>query len=48
MRGERVLNTMVAGERKAEIPFSGMPEGLYFVKVKTNDYVETIKLVKTR
>jgi hypothetical protein len=48
MRGERVLNTMVAGESKAEIQFSGMPEGLYFVTLKTNDYIETIKLVKTR
>ena len=28
--------------------FAVMPVGLYFVKIVAEDYVETIKLVKTR
>jgi hypothetical protein len=48
MRGEKVMNAEMTGERTHEFQSSGMPAGLYFVRVQSNDYVETIKLVKTR
>ncbi len=47
MNGERVLTENMIGA-KHEFRFSGIPVGLYFVKVVADEYVETIKLVKTR
>ena len=47
MNGERVLTENMIGA-KHEFRFSTMPVGLYFVKVVADEYVETIKLVKTR
>jgi hypothetical protein len=47
MSGEKVLTENMIGQ-KHEFSFSGMPGGLYFVKVVAEGYVETIKLVKTR
>ena len=48
MSGERVMTERMIGEKKHEFHFSDVPVGLYFVKVIADDYVETIKLVKTR
>ena len=48
MSGEKVLTERMIGEKKHEFRFSEIPAGLYFVKVVADDYVETIKLVKTR
>ena len=36
------------GEQRHEFQFSNIPAGLYFVKIVADDYVETIKLIKTR
>jgi hypothetical protein len=47
MSGEKVFTENMIGQ-KHEFNFSGMPSGLYFVKVVADGYVETIKLVKTR
>jgi hypothetical protein len=46
--GKIVLTESLVGQQKHEFRFSEMPSGLYFVKVVADDYVETIKLVKTR
>ncbi|MFZ4520577.1 MAG: T9SS type A sorting domain-containing protein [Bacteroidales bacterium] len=48
MNGEKVLSEVMIGEKSHEFNFSGIPVGLYFVKVVADDYVETIKLIKTR
>ena len=48
MNGERVLSDKMIGEKSHEFSFSDVPSGLYFVKVVADDYVETIKLVKSR
>jgi hypothetical protein len=48
MRGERMLTEEIIGQRKHEVMFNDVPTGLYFVKVIAGDYVETIKLVKSR
>ena len=48
MRGEKVMTAAMTGEKKHEFQFSNVPAGLYFVKVLTDDSVETIKLVKAR
>jgi hypothetical protein len=48
MRGEKVLKAVMIGERQHEFNLSGLPSGLYFVKVIGDGYVETIKLVLTR
>ena len=48
MNGAKVLTESMIGQKKHEFRFAGMPNGLYFVKVVADDYVETIKLVKTR
>jgi hypothetical protein len=48
MSGEKILTESMIGEKKHEFRFSDMATGLYFVKVVADDYVETIKLVKTR
>lgn len=48
MSGEKVMTERMIGEKKHEFGFADVPPGLYFVKVVADDYVETIKLVKTR
>ena len=48
MSGEKVLTESMIGQKKHEFRFADMSNGLYFVKVVADDYVETIKLVKTR
>jgi hypothetical protein len=48
MKGEKVLTEKMIGEQKHEFRFSEIPVGLYFVKIVADDYVETVKLIKTR
>ena len=48
MSGEKVHTENIIGVMKHEFRFNDMPGGLYFVRVVADDYVETIKLVKTR
>jgi hypothetical protein len=48
MSGERIMTEQMVGEKKHEFRFSDIPAGLYFVRVVADDYVETIKLIKTR
>jgi hypothetical protein len=48
MSGEKVLTESMIGEMKHEFRFADVSNGLYFVKVVADDYVETIKLVKVR
>jgi hypothetical protein len=48
MSGERVLTEQMIGEKRHEFRFSEIPAGLFFVKVVADNYVETIKLIKTR
>ncbi len=48
MRGTRVMTDRMIGEKSHEFRFSEIPDGLYFVKVVADNYVETIKLIKTR
>jgi Secretion system C-terminal sorting domain len=48
MRGERVMNTELTGEKIHEFLLSDLLQGLYFVKVLADDYVETFKMVITR
>ena len=48
MSGAKVLTENMIGQKQHEFRFADMPNGLYFVKVVAGDYVETIKLVKTR
>jgi len=47
MHGERVLRAEMAG-RTGEFDVTGLPDGLYFVKVAADGYGETFKLIKTR
>ncbi len=46
MRGDKVMNETMIGEKQHDFGFSQMPAGLYFVKVVADGYVETMKLVK--
>jgi len=48
MSGGKVMTGQMTGEKKHEFRFSEIPAGLYFVKVVADDYVETIKLIRTR
>jgi hypothetical protein len=48
MRGERLMTGSLIGEKKQEFRTADLPNGLYFVKVVAEGYVETFKLVKTR
>jgi hypothetical protein len=48
MRGERLMNGEMIGEKSHEFWLSNLPHGLYFVKVIAGEQVETFKLVKTR
>ena len=48
MNGAKVLTENMVGEKSHEFRFADLPGGLYFVKVVADNYVETIKLVKSR
>ena len=48
MNGEKIMTERMIGEQRHEFQFSDIPVGLYFVKIVADDYVETIKLIKTR
>ncbi|MCX6303665.1 MAG: T9SS type A sorting domain-containing protein [Bacteroidetes bacterium] len=48
MKGEKIMTEQMIGEKSHEFQFSGMPAGIYFVKVVADNYVETIKLIKSR
>ena len=48
MNGEKIMTERMIGEQRHEFQFSDIPAGLYFVKIVADDYVETIKLIKTR
>ena len=48
MNGEKVMTEQMIGEKSHEFRFASIPVGLYFVKVVAGDYVDTIKLIKTR
>ena len=48
MSGMNLMTEQMVGEKKHEFRFSDIPAGIYFVKVVADNYVETIKLVKTR
>ncbi|MDP1622768.1 MAG: T9SS type A sorting domain-containing protein [Bacteroidales bacterium] len=47
MRGEKLMKGEMTGEMKHEFWVSDLRNGLYFVKIVADDYVETIKLIKT-
>jgi hypothetical protein len=48
MNGMKVMTETMIGMKQREFVFGEMPNGLYFIQVVADDYVETIKLVKTR
>jgi len=48
MRGEKLMRYELQGERTRVIGTSGLPPGLYFIKVQSDEYVGTIKLIKSR
>jgi hypothetical protein len=48
MNGKKVMTENIVGEKKHEFNFSDLPVGLYFVKIVADEYVETIKLIKSR
>jgi hypothetical protein len=48
MRGEKIMSDQMAGMKIREFSISGISSGVYFVKVVTGEYVETIKLIKTQ
>ncbi len=47
MRGESVMASEMINEKKRDFSLAEKPAGLYFVKVVADDYLETIKLIKT-
>jgi hypothetical protein len=47
MNGARMMSANMIGEKQHEFRTADLPSGLYFVKVYADQYVETIKLVKT-
>ena len=46
MHGENVLSADLTGERTQSLSFSGLPSGLYFIRVVAGDLVETKKIIK--
>jgi hypothetical protein len=48
MQGDKVLTGTMTGENRLEFRSAGLASGIYFVRIIAGDYVETIKLVKTR
>ncbi len=47
-QGEKVLVSGMIGEKSREFVTSGLPMGIYFVRITGENYSETIKLIKTR
>ncbi|MCX6269121.1 MAG: GEVED domain-containing protein [Bacteroidetes bacterium] len=48
MCGEKLMRTGMTGEQRHEFSLSGIPAGLYFVRVISDSGMETIKVVITR
>ncbi len=48
MNGAKMITAVMIGEKQHEFSANDLQSGLYFVKIIADDYVETIKLVKTR
>ena len=48
MNGKVMMTASMIGEKQHEFNVHDLPAGLYFVKILTERYVETIKLVKTK
>ena len=46
MWGEKVLSTLLNGERKNEFSLSDKPVGVYFIRVVSGDKAETVKIIK--
>ena len=46
--GEKMISASMIGEKQHEFKTADLQSGLYFVRVVADNYVETIKLVKTR
>lgn len=46
--GGKILTGQMIGEKRHEFSTSELPTGIYFVKIVADDYVETIKLIKSR
>lgn len=46
LHGEKVISETMIGGKQHDFRFSGMPAGLYFLKIVAEGNVETIKLVK--
>ncbi len=44
--GEKVLSTVLSGDRKHEFSLSGKPVGIYFIRVVSGDKAETVKIIK--
>jgi hypothetical protein len=47
LNGERMLAESVVGGKRHEFVTSNFPAGLYFIRIISNDQIETFKLVKT-
>jgi hypothetical protein len=47
MRGEKMTDIELAGERKHEFNLTGLSAGLYFVKIMAGENTGTVKFVKT-
>ena len=47
MNGEKLMSGVMSGERKHEFMVTDLPQGLYFVKVISDNNPETFKLIKT-
>jgi hypothetical protein len=49
MSGNLLMTCQIEGEKQQNFPsFSSMPAGIYFVKVVTDNDIETFKVMKTR
>jgi hypothetical protein len=48
MTGEKMITASLVGEKQREFNTHHLPSGLYFIKIVADNYIETIKLVKTR
>jgi hypothetical protein len=48
MQGNRVLTDMIFGDKNHQFSIPEAPAGLYFIRLFSANYTETIKLVKIR
>lgn len=46
MHGEKVFPPIITRERKYELSLSGQPEGIYFIRITSDDKIETLKIIK--